>query len=288
MRQTSSNILILLLCFLILPAGLSAQYERINKLNDLFENKPDYIMVTAHRAAHQKYPENSLNAIKKAIRLKVDIIEIDVRETKDHQLVISHDETIDGMANGKEKIKDLTIKEIKKKNIIYHGMVTDQKILTFSEALKAMKGKVLINLDFKEDSKEAIAEACQLIKKEKMEDQVFFYIYNKYDLIPVIKKLDPKMNIMPRAYSKNDIDKILTFNSIKVIQIDFSFYKDEWAKEVIIKGIRLSGNALGEYDGMQQKDGTGYDEITKKHINIIETDFPEELLLYLRKKSLHS
>jgi hypothetical protein len=40
---------------------------------------------------------------------------------------------------------------------------------------------------------------------------------------------------MPRAYSKSDIDKILTFPDIKVIQIDFSFYTDEWAKEVISK-----------------------------------------------------
>jgi|WetSurMetagenome_2_1015567.scaffolds.fasta_scaffold130777_2 glycerophosphoryl diester phosphodiesterase len=287
MEQMIRNTIIILFCLLLIANSSFAQQSRVKELNDIFTNRPAYIMVTAHRAAHQKYPENSLNAIKEAIRLQTDIIEIDVRETKDQNLVIVHDESIDRITNGKGKVKDLTLKELKEKNLLFEGKVTDQKILTFRKALREMKGKVIINLDFKADSKKSLAEASRLIKKEGMEDQILLYIYNKYDLIPVIKKLDPKIIIMPRAYSKSDIDKILTFPNIKVIQIDFSFYNDEWAKEVIQKGIRLSGNALGNYDEMQQKDGTGYDELTMKYINIMETDFPEELLLYLRKRGLH-
>jgi len=44
------------------------------------------------------------------------------------------------MTNGKEKIIDLTLKELKGKKLLYEGKVTDQKILTFSEALREMKG----------------------------------------------------------------------------------------------------------------------------------------------------
>jgi glycerophosphoryl diester phosphodiesterase len=243
--------------------------------------------VTAHRAAHQKYPENSLAAIKEAILMDVDFVELDVRETKDHALVLIHDDSIDRITNGKGLVKDLTLKEIQEKKLLFKGKLTDQRIITFSEALDVLKDKALINIDFKAGYGEALVRAYQLIKKKGMERQSFIYIYDHYELISKLQKNNSQMNIWPRAYSKADIDKILVFSNIKLIQIDFSFYEDKWAKSLIKRGIRISGNALGEYDNMQRENGTGYDQLIRKHINIIETDYPEELLIYLKSKGLH-
>ncbi len=282
----SRKILITLCAFVCFFNGTLAQQSRLDFLLDEFENHPEHILVTAHRAAHQKYPENSLAALKEAIRLQVDIVEIDVRKTKDHQLVILHDETIDRVTNGKGELKDLTLKEVKKYNLLFNGKSTDQKILTFDEALDVLKGEVLINIDFKA-GKDAISEAYRTIKKKGMEKQALFYVYNHYELLAKLNNLDPNIIVWPRAYSKDDVEKILTYPNIQLIQIDFSFYEDKWTKEVIQKGIRLSGNALGKYDHLEEENGTGFNKITKKHINIIETDFPEELLLYLKKKNLH-
>lgn len=286
MNQVIRNTIILS-CLLFAFNSSFAQQSRIETLIDNFKNHPEYILVTAHRGAHQKYPENSLAAIKEAIRLQADIVEFDVRETKDHQLVIVHDESIDRVSNGKGLIKDLSLRDLKKQRLLFKRGPTDQKILTFSEALDAIKGEILVNLDFKADSKEAVIQTYQLIKEKGVENQIFFYIYNKYDIIPELRKINPRITIMPRAYSKNDVEKILTFPDIEVLHIDFSFYDDKWTKEVIQKGIRISVNALDEFDQMQINSGSGYNEITKKNINIIETDYPEELLIYLRKRKLH-
>jgi len=284
MRRKKVIILFILLFFC---NGLFSSPTRIKTLIDDFRNHPEHILVTAHRAAHQKYPENSIAAINEAIRIGADIVETDVRETKDHKLVIMHDESIDRTTNGTGLVKDLTLSELKEKRLVFNGKVTDQKILTFREVLDAIKGEILVNVDFKADGQDAINTAYRQIKEKGVEDQILFYVYNHYNLIPVLQKLDPEITIMTRAYSEEDVDKILSFPDMKIMQIDFSFYNDKWAENVIQKGIRISGNALGEYDKMQQESGTGYDEITKKHINIIETDYPEELLSYLRGKNLH-
>jgi glycerophosphoryl diester phosphodiesterase len=45
---------------------------------NLLKSSSGSVMVAAHRGAHAKFPENSVGAIKEAIRLKVDIVEIDV------------------------------------------------------------------------------------------------------------------------------------------------------------------------------------------------------------------
>lgn len=69
-----------------------------------FNNNPEKILVAAHRATHQNYPENSIAAILESIRLGVDIIELDVRATKDGKLVVIHDRTVVRTTNGTGKV----------------------------------------------------------------------------------------------------------------------------------------------------------------------------------------
>lgn len=71
------------------------------------------IYVAAHRGWSSKYPENTLKAMKAAVDLGVDQLEIDVRVTKDNELVIIHDATVDRTTNGTGKVCDFTLEELK-------------------------------------------------------------------------------------------------------------------------------------------------------------------------------
>ena len=53
------------------------------------------ITVVAHRADWRYAPENSLAAIESSIRLGADVVELDVQKTKDGQLILMHDKTLD-------------------------------------------------------------------------------------------------------------------------------------------------------------------------------------------------
>lgn len=68
--------------------------------------------IIAHRGYSEKFPENTMLAFKKAEEYGAHGIELDVHLTKDHQLVVCHDETIDRTSNGKGYLKDMTLEEI--------------------------------------------------------------------------------------------------------------------------------------------------------------------------------
>ncbi len=74
----------------------------------------DNIFVAAHRGFSEKYPENTIPAFQAAIDLNVDQLEIDIRVTKDDQLVIIHDATVDRTTNGTGKVCDYTLEELRR------------------------------------------------------------------------------------------------------------------------------------------------------------------------------
>lgn len=69
------------------------------------------IFVAAHRGWSTDYPENSMLAYQKAVELGVDQIEMDIRVTKDGELVCFHDETVDRVSNGTGRVCDLTLQK---------------------------------------------------------------------------------------------------------------------------------------------------------------------------------
>lgn len=109
--------------------------------------------VAAHRGEWRDYPENSIPAILKAAEYGAEIIEIDLKRTADGHLVLVHDETVDRTTNGTGKVSALTLAEIKELRLRQGqgngpAPLTDMEVVTFEEALEAVKGKnILFNLD---------------------------------------------------------------------------------------------------------------------------------------------
>ena len=68
--------------------------------------------IWAHRGASGYAPENTLESFELAIEQKADGIELDVQMTKDGELVVIHDETIDRTGNGTGRVQDHTLKEL--------------------------------------------------------------------------------------------------------------------------------------------------------------------------------
>ena len=97
--------------------------------------------IVAHRGLSQKYPENTVEGFKAALMQHIDMLEIDVHFTKDKQLVVIHDDSIDRTSNQKGKVKDFTLEELKQFDFgIRHGETfKNTRISTFSEVLSLFK-----------------------------------------------------------------------------------------------------------------------------------------------------
>lgn len=66
----------------------------------------------AHRGASYDYPENTMLAYRRAIEIGVDYLEVDVQVTRDGEIILMHDETLDRTTNGTGYIHDLPLAQI--------------------------------------------------------------------------------------------------------------------------------------------------------------------------------
>ena len=106
------------------------------------------VLVAAHRGlsgrstgAWEKYPENSLAAIADSVAKGIDIVEVDVRKTRDGQLVLCHDATVDRTTDGTGAISDLTLAEIKRLRLRLgvggtNAPVTNHQMPTLEEVMR--------------------------------------------------------------------------------------------------------------------------------------------------------
>jgi len=107
-----------------------------------------YVMVVAHRGDWYNAPENSMLAVKKAVELGADVVEVDVQKTKDGVLILMHDKTVDRTTNGFGPVSDYSLKNIRQLRLkTREGQLTKNKVPTLEEVLDYSKDKVLVNID---------------------------------------------------------------------------------------------------------------------------------------------
>ena len=80
--------------------------ERV--VSEIHDPASKKVLVASHRGDWRNYPENSLPAIRSAIEMGVDIVEIDLALTSDSVLVLCHDRTIDRTTSGRGLIAEIT------------------------------------------------------------------------------------------------------------------------------------------------------------------------------------
>ncbi len=125
----------------------------------------------AHRGAMATHPENTLPAFREAVRLGVEMIEMDARMTADSHLVILHDKTVDRTTDGTGRLSDLTLEEVKRldagswKNPDFAGT----RIPTLEEALLVIPENIWINVHVKEGPvvTRKVAETILKMHKER-------------------------------------------------------------------------------------------------------------------------
>lgn len=112
------------------------------------------VLVAAHRGNSKYFPENTMPAFESALTLDIDMIENDLHMTKDGEIVVMHDHTVDRTTNGTGNIQDMTLAEMKAldagswKGPEFAGV----KVPTFVEFLELVKDRkdMMFNIEFKD------------------------------------------------------------------------------------------------------------------------------------------
>lgn len=105
--------------------------------------------VVGHRGGASLGPENTLTCIERGIEAGAEMIEIDIHLTKDGQLIVCHDQTVDRTTDGRGRIRDLTLAEIKRLHVVYQGKTTDETLPTLDEVLDLIDGRCDLLIEIK-------------------------------------------------------------------------------------------------------------------------------------------
>ncbi len=138
-----------------------------------------------HRGARAYEPENTLRSFKKALELGVDAVELDVRKTKDGEIVVIHDEDVKRTTNGQGLVSSFTLKEIKN-----FEAEKGEKIPTLEEALDVLDKKLKVFIELKEVGIEE--RVLSLVKKKKLLKNVVLVSFLE-DALRKVRELDSEV-----------------------------------------------------------------------------------------------
>lgn len=259
---------------------------------------PQNIYVAAHRGWCVKYPENTMEAFIAARDLGVDQVETDVRISKDGELVLIHDATVDRTTNGTGKVCDMTLEELRAldagshKDVAYAGA----KIPTFKEFMDLFKDHPTMTLDIElkeypvEGWEEVSYNVCdrvlQMVDDYGYTDRVVIntfsaklheYIQQKYgnkyrQHVYFPKKHLGECTVDPYSYGYC----VCMFGEEPGMRIASKSYCDDMAA----KGVQ-------PWAGAGVKDEEGVQEAIDKGCYLITCNNPDEILRILREKGYH-
>lgn len=261
--------------FAFLSLSLPAQDRSVFLRKILLDAKSETVLVAAHRASHRHFPENSLPAIREAIRQGVDIIETDVKITADGVPILMHDRTINRTTTGKGDPEKITWSELKKLSLVVNGKPTGERIPTLEEALLEAKGKILVDLDMKTDAVPAVLE---IVRKTGTQDIVIFFDSDR----DVLRSIQAAGNflVMARAEDKTTTEEVIRAFSPPVVHTDPEFSTPELVDYIRSNNARIWVNTLGALDKVIAS-GDGIEAvrpIVEAGVNIIQTDEPQLLI----------
>lgn len=296
--------LFLLSCILSLCAVASFAQHPVDKICKAFASSAaESVLVVSHRADWRNAPENSLQAVQNCIDMGVDMVEIDLKRTKDGHLVLMHDKTIDRTTTGKGKPEDYTLEELRLFRLRNGaGHKTRHKIPTFEEVMKLCKGKIMVNVDKGYDY---FKEAYTILEKTATVHQCIMKAGLPYEQVKAENgEVLNKMIFMPVInLNKDGAEAIIDgyLEHMKPQAFELVFDNDGPEAQRLIKRVKDNGakifiNSLwpelcGGHDDDRAVEVKQPDEswgwIIAQGAKLIQTDRPALLLIYLKNSKLH-
>ena len=153
--------------------------------------------VCAHRGDNKAAPENTLHAITSAVKKGAHQIEFDVYLSKDNELVVIHDASVDRTTDGSGKISEMTLAEIKKLDAgsWFDAAFKSTQIPTLRQVLEAIPEYILCNVEIK-GGPEVAAQTARIIATRDRTGQCFLTIPgNRDDLAEAARKEVPDIQL---------------------------------------------------------------------------------------------
>jgi len=247
-------------------------------------------LIIAHRGFSGKYPENTLLAIRKAIELGVDGVEIDTWVSLDNHAIVIHDPRLNKTTNGTGKVLWKTLAEIKK----YRTENGRQEVPVLEEVFPLIKKGVLLNIEVK--NMRAARPVAELIKQYNMHDHVLISsgsicaLRTMHHELPHVKiaylfftHYDPKIGLLVTALAKAffRITQALIIRNAKLVKAQFVHLSYPFATKNFIKRLHKKGFKVNVWT---VNTPALMEKFIKNNVDGIMTNHPDKLKRLLQSK----
>ncbi len=253
----------------------------------------DRPLVIAHRGGAGLWPENTLHAFTQAAALGVDVLEIDVQSTRDGQLVVIHDDTVERTAHGTGRIRDLSLAELQQLDAGYSWSADQGKtfplrgrgirIPTLAEVFSSLPHLAMI-IEIKAHQPAMVAELGRMIRHYHMTSRVLVASFD-VEIMREFRRLYPEIATSGasqevRRFYTLHLTRLSRVYSPPMESLDVPEYSDgrhiatrRFVNAAHERNLHVHVWTINETDAMQRLLDYGVDGIT--------TDYPDRLLRML-------
>ncbi|MDZ7629385.1 MAG: glycerophosphodiester phosphodiesterase family protein [Parvularculaceae bacterium] len=227
-------------------------------------------------------PENTLAAFDKAIEMGARAVEMDVRMTADGHFIIMHDARVDRTTNGKGSVATMTLAEIKALDAgaWFSEEFAGERAPTLVEALRHLKGRAAIDIDFKAGPTDAAERIAAILDAEGYDDGSLVTVFVRAWHYRKMKPLPERYALRPHFQSAEAAAEARAagVDIMGLRRRNFSFAA---ARAIADNDLALFANVMGRDDGAE-----GFSDALRAGARFIQTDRLDLLTPFLKERGL--
>ncbi|WP_180994671.1 glycerophosphodiester phosphodiesterase family protein [Clostridium sp. chh4-2] len=263
------------------------------------------VMIASHRGKFSSnVMENTSLAFHLALEEGADMVEMDLAMTRDGKLAAHHDDTMERLFHVKGTIADYSLNELKEMELYnYIGEVCEEKIESFEDILKELKGRTLLVLDKCWDCWD---EVHRLLMEWDMVEQAVFKFYIEDDRALSWAYRHPECMFIPMLKDTADLERVFSLKSasqLPALEIlpkkisDAVFQKETfdlldknhikvWCNSLSLGKRLVYGAGHDDLKSLRYGGDAGWRHLIERGVGIIQTDWPYELKRYMERTGL--
>jgi len=227
-------------------------------------------------------PENSLSAIRAALLLGLDGVELDVRASADDGLVVIHDSSVDRTTEGGGLVEEMSLAELTALPLsppaLSHPNITGgdfscERVPTLRQALLLTRGRLFVDLDMKTSRVELV---IPILVELGLLDEVYISVSNP-EVAARARALEPRVRVQVRPDSLEELEALEPLfeggRGLEVIEVPSS-QLELFIGAVEARGARLFTDAWGADLRGAMGSLEAYQELFERGAHIIQCELP--------------
>jgi glycerophosphoryl diester phosphodiesterase len=274
----TKNILMLLKSIIIAVSLFMPQESSSNQL------------IIAHRGAAGHAPENTLSAVRKAIEMHADAVEIDVRQTRDSQIVAMHDEDVDRTTNGKGDVRELTLRELKQfdAGTWFSENFKDERVPTLQEIIDVLDSTTKLIVELKEGaetSPDIEQRVVDIVEKNNLGQRVILKSFDR-EVLSRIRVYAPEIPLLyvyvfAIPLLNLTVDQGISAGDLLKMDVEYLQPHKIFLTQSFISSAKEKGYKVIAWD---VKTEANMKDIIALGVDGIETDYPDVLFSVIQQK----